>query len=64
MSDEMKITIVAALSGTCIFMSVVLAIAWYNISTTKAAIEAGYQQQTLRGQNGVYWVKPEEVEAE
>lgn len=37
------------------------AIAWpivyYNHEVTKMLVEGGYEQDTLQGQGGVYWVK-------
>ena len=48
-------TLIMAISVTTI--SVVWLISLEHTTTARAAIEAGYEQQTLPGVSGVHWVK-------
>ena len=46
------------------FISIPWSVAWHKVATTKAAFEAGYEQQTLPGNQYVYWVKKDGTVAE
>lgn len=41
-------------------ISVPWAISYYCTTFTQSLIEAGYEQQTLPGESGVYWVKTDD----
>jgi len=58
MMDEMKMIVwIVAI----IFITIGGTITAYNLIeayTAKVALDAGYSQQTLPGETGVFWVKP------
>lgn len=57
MDNEGRFIMSAVLAVIVLGISIPWSIAWYYTTTTKAAIEAGYEQQTLQGVSGVHWVK-------
>lgn len=57
MDNEGKFIVGGVLAVIVLAVSIPWSISWYYTTTTKAAIEAGYEQQTLQGQPGVHWVK-------
>lgn len=50
---------VCALGLAIVISSLAWPIAWYNYEVTAEYVRAGYQQTTLPGAEGVYWVKKE-----
>lgn len=57
MDNQGKFVVGGVLAVIVLAVSIPWSIAWCYTVTTKAAIEAGYEQQSLQGQSGVYWVK-------
>ena len=56
MDNEGKFIVGVIIVLVTALISIPWSIAWYFTTTTKTAIEAGYHQETLPGQSGVYWV--------
>jgi len=58
MTSDVKVVLIIACGIVAAVMSIAFSISWHMTATTKAAIAAGYEQTTLPGEPGVYWVKP------
>lgn len=60
MDSDVKIALIIVGGIVSAIMAIAFSVSWYYTVTTKAAIEAGYEQTTLPGESGVHWVKPKE----
>ena len=60
MSNEVKLSLIWGTVIIVVILSISVPIAWYYQTTTKAAFENGYSEQTLPGKVGAYWVKTKE----
>lgn len=57
MDNEGKNIVGTVLVIVASVISIPWSIAWYYTTTVKTAIEAGYEQRSVQGEQGVYWVK-------
>lgn len=62
MSDEVKSQLIWATVVIVAVVSIPWSISHYYTSTTKAAMENGYEQGVLPGKMDVYWIKKKEAE--
>lgn len=57
MSDGTKESLGWALALVLTVSSVTWSFSWYYTTTTRAALEGGYSQESLPGVTGTHWVK-------
>ena len=64
MKEETKQCLIVCLMVVSIVSVIAISTSSYYTITDKAAIEAGYSEQTVPGVNGVHWVSPNAKQAE
>ncbi len=64
MSEDNKTCLIIGLSLTLIVLIVAVANVWYYSDLNRSAMENGYEQRTIPGQDGVYWIKSAKAELE
>jgi hypothetical protein len=62
MDNEGKFIVGASIVLIVALISIPWSISHYFTTTSRTAIEAGYEQQSLPGQSGVHWVKAKNAE--
>jgi hypothetical protein len=62
MNNEGRFIVVAGIVLVTALISIPWSISHYFTTTSRTAIEAGYEQQSLPGQSGVHWVKAKNAE--
>lgn len=64
MSEDNKTAVIFCLATIIAIAVIAFSSAWYYANLNRLAMENGYEQQTIPGQIGVYWLKSDKAELE